>query len=146
MKRFQYFVVGLLLAFAGLAGAVTYSGYNPTTNLNGQLGLPVAQSPLPVASGAGCGTLATVQASMAGGTSAFVFTPNLATCVVTFTLPTIAPATAPVGPPNGLICVAIDETTGTATVRQTAHTATSCTLTFTGATVADSVVVELNGF
>lgn len=149
MKSFKSFLLGLLIplaGFAGLALAQQYSGYNPTTNLNGQLGLPVAQGPLPVASGAGCGTLATVQASMHGGTSGFVFTPNLAACVITFTLPAISPALTAVGPTNGLICVAIDETTGAATVRQTAHTATSCTLTFASATTSDSVVVELNGF
>lgn len=150
MKNFKAFLLGLFIAAAGVAGLAlaqaVYSGYNPTTNLNGQLGLPVAQGPLPVASGAGCGTLATVQASMSGGTSGFQFTPNLAGCVITFTLPAIPPATAAVGPTHGLLCVAVDETTGTATVRQTAHTATSCTLTMASATTSDIVAVEVNGW
>lgn len=147
--KFRSVIFGLVAAvagFAGLALAQQYSGYNPVTNLNGQLGLAVAQGPLPIASGAGCGTLNTVKATLVGGTSVFQFTPNLAGCVITFTLPAIAPATTAVGPTNGLLCIGVDETTSAATVKQSAHTATSCTLTLASATTSDVVVVEINGW
>lgn len=149
MKNFRSAIFGLFIAvlgFAGFAAAQQYSGFNPTTNLNGQLGLSVAQGPTPTLSGAGCGTLATVQASVQGGTSVFQFTPNLAACVITITLPVIAPATAAQGPAHGLLCIGVDETTPAATVKQTAHTLTTCVLTLASATTSDVVVVEINGW
>lgn len=155
MKTSSKFLVGVFagliagvaaLALAANTGSNFYFGFNPLTNYNGTPGVPYAGGPVPTLSGAGCGTLATVQASEVGGSGVFQFTPNLATCVITATVPLGQGATAAVAANNGIYCVAVDETTGTATVKQTAHTTSSCTLTFTGATTSDLVLVEIQAY
>lgn len=128
-------LAGLLIAmvcFIEPASAQLYYGFNPTTGLNTFQGTTVAGGVLPVISNNSCtGTL------LVGGAAAFQFTAGATTCTMTFTFPSTAP--------NGWNCVAQDETTPADTMRQSAHTATSCTITGT-VVVADKILVEVNGF
>lgn len=147
MKTFKSFVFGLLLAVAGVAGAAAfYVGFSPSTNLAGVPGVPVATGVMPVISGSGCGTLATVQASEVGGASVVQFTSNSTACTVTLTTATISPATSAAAAPNGLFCVAVDETHPADVGSQSAHTTTSCTIAFAATTSGDNILVEINGF
>jgi hypothetical protein len=156
MKTFSKIVLGALIAavlgVAGLAlatgantGLNSYLGFNPATGLTGAPGIPYAVGPMPVLSGAGCGTLATVQASETGGSSVVLFTANATTCTLTLTVPTISPATSPAGFPTALFCIPVDETHVATAASQTAHTTTSCTVSLTGVTSGDTILVELNG-
>jgi hypothetical protein len=141
---------GLALAQTSNTTANVYAGFNPLTYLTGAPGIPVAVGPIPTISGAGCGTLATVQASAVGGTSIFQFTANATSCTLTFTIPP-QPAVsaggtgAPTPVQNGLYCVATDETTPADSIKQSAHTTTTCVLTGTVVS-GDKILVEVNGF
>jgi hypothetical protein len=126
------------------AGSSLYSGLNLATNQNGVIGIPVAMGTVPTLSGAGCGTLATVQASQIGGTSLTQFAANATTCTITLTLPAVNGVIT--AAPHGLFCVAVDETHVATAASQTAHTTTSCTVSLTGVTSADLILVELNAF
>lgn len=154
--KFRSLIFGVLLAVAGVAGASAfYVGFDPTTNLSGFPGIPVATGQMPTLSGAGCGTLATVQASEVGGGGIVQFTANATTCTITLTVPIVPrpPVTvafgvpaSPTPVPNGLFCVPVDETHVATAASQTAHTTTSCTVSLTGVTSGDLILVEINGF
>lgn len=153
MKNFKSLKVGLVLLLAsvcGVAMADFYTGYNPLTLLNGTPGLPVAIGPVPVLSGSGCGTLASVQATQVGGLAVSQFASQSTACTLTVTLPAVAVASGGTGAaapaPNGLFCVAIDETHPANIYTQTAHTTTSCTIVFAATTSADKILLEINGF
>lgn len=139
-------LTGLALATGANTGLNSYIGYNPTTNLFGTSGVPFAVGPMPVLSGGTCGTLATVQASETGGSSVVQFASNSTACTLTLTTATISPATAPAAAPNGLFCVAVDETHPADVGSQSAHTTTSCTVVFAATTSGDLILVEINGF
>jgi len=139
-------VTGVSVVALAQTANVFYNGFNPTTGYNGVQGVPVGVGVLPVLDATtSCGTLATVNASVVGGGGIFQFTANATTCTVKVNIPTISPLTAPVAAPNGLYCVIADETTPADTLKQTAHTTTSCT--FTGTVVSgDKILVEINAF
>jgi hypothetical protein len=80
----------------------------------------------------GCGTVGTVT----GGATAGSFTAGATSCAPVISLPTA---------PNGWVCEAWDLTTNTDTLKQTADTATSCTLSGTVAS-ADVIVFLAKGF
>jgi hypothetical protein len=146
MKKLRFLFAGLLLAAAGVASATyvaaaysQYVGFNPNTNQTGFLGQAVALGSIPLldTTTTACGTTATVQASGVGGSSVFQFTAGATTCTLKINFPTQAP--------NGYFCVASDETTPADTVRQSAHDASSCTVTGTVVS-SDKVLIEVNGF
>lgn len=152
MRKYTKFLAGTLagvLLAAGLAvlaqtaNLTQYIGYNPITNVLGQQGLALSVGALPtLGASTACGTTATVSASMVGGTSVFQATANNAT---TCTLQIVYPAAA--AAPNGVFCVAFDETTRAATFQQTAHTTTSSTVSATAAVVSgDKILIECNAF
>jgi len=135
------------LLFVSLAfGATIYYGYNPNTGLNGLPGLTVAGGPLPTVagSGGGCGTVP----APVGGSSVFqITTAGVTSCTltITYTVPSTALAGSSAASPNGIFCVVSDETTPADSVRQTAHTTTTSTVT--GTIVAgDNLLIECNGF
>jgi len=155
MKMFSKIVLGALAAavfgIAGFAlaantGSNFYFGYNPTTGFNGTAGTPYAGGPVPVLSGSGCGTLATVQASQVGGSGVTQFAANATTCTITLTLPAPAGQTSNSPANNGIFCVPVDETHVATAASQTAHTTTSCTVSLTGVTSGDLILVEINAF
>lgn len=154
MKNFSKVILGMFAALVlgvaavGIAantGSNFYFGYNPTTGFLGSPGIPQAGGVVPVLSGSGCGTLATVQATQVGGSSVFTFAANATSCTLTVTLPAPAGQTANSPANNGIFCVASDETTPADTVKQSAHTTTSCTITGTVVS-ADVILVEINAF
>lgn len=154
MKTSSKFVLGafagLVLAIAGIAlaantGSNFYFGFNPQTGYNGTPGVPHSGGPVPTLSGSGCGTLATVQASEVGGSSVFQFAANATSCTITITVPPGQGATSATAANNGIFCVASDETTPADSMKQSAHTTTSCTITGTVVS-ADNILVEVNAF
>ncbi len=152
MKNLKSKVLGFLVAFGvtlGLGVAVAqYVGYNPTTNLVGVPGLPYALGQVPtVDATTTCGTVSTIQSSIVGGLSVFQFTAGATTCTIKLDIPTITVngVTTQPAAPNGLFCVASDETTPADSLKQSAHSTTSCTLTGTVVS-SDHIVVEINGF
>jgi hypothetical protein len=130
---------GLGVVVAQTSNTGIYVGYNQVTGLNGQIGTPVAGGNLPVLSTTttSCGTYATVNTSMVGGAGTWQVTANATSCTLLYTFPTAAP--------NGYNCVAQDETTPADTIRQSAHTTTSCTVTGTVVS-GDKILIEVNGF
>lgn len=141
MKSFRSFILGLVAAvavgFAGLAAA-QYIGYNPSTGITGFPGTPVAYGTLPVLDAtSSCGTLATVVASEVGGAGAFQITANATSCTVKVNFPSAAP--------NGYFCVAADETTPADSMKQSAHSTTSCTVTGTVVS-GDKILIDVQGF
>ena len=146
LKKLRFLLAGLLLAAAGVASATyvaaaytQYVGFNVSTNQTGILGQAVSIGAIPVldTTTTACGTTATVQASGVGGGSVVQFTAGATTCTLKLNFPTQAP--------NGYFCVASDETTPADTVKQSAHDASSCTVTGTVVS-ADKVIIEVNGF
>lgn len=152
MRKYTKFLAGILagaLVAAGLAvlaqtsNLTNYVGYNPVTNVNGVLGIPVSTGTLPtLGASTSCGTTATVQASMVGGSGVFQLTAGATTCTIQIVYPAAAAA------PNGYYCVAFDETTRAGAFSQTAHTTTGCTVASGSGTVvsSDKILIEVNGF
>jgi hypothetical protein len=146
MKNFlKRFLMGFLAAACGVAMAYTaatytqYVGFNSATNQTGILGQAVSIGSIPSldTTTTSCGTTATVQASAVGGSSVFQLTAGATSCTLKVNFPTQAA--------NGYFCVAADETTPADTMKQSAHDASSCTLTGT-VVVSDHVLIEVNGF
>lgn len=82
--------------------------------------------------GSGCGTVT----SVAGGATAGTFKAAQTSCAPVITLP---------WSPNGWICTAWDITTNTDTLKQTADTTTSCTMSGTVAS-SDVIIWQAKGF
>lgn len=102
-----------------------YSGFQDVS----KAGASPAQTPANIT---GCGTLVTLTGGATAGTIKAVAT----SCTPVIPLPYS---------PNGWICTAYDITTNTDTLKQTAFTVNSCTLTGTVA-AADILVWKANGF
>ena len=146
MKTFlKRFLIGLLIGVCGVASAYVaaaytqYVGFNPVTNQSGILGQTISIGTIPTldTTTTTCGTTSTVQASAVGGSSVFQVTAGATTCTLKVNFPTQAA--------NGYFCVVSDETTPADTVRQSAHDASSCTVTGTVVS-ADKLLIEVNGF
>ncbi len=147
MKKFLIgLAAGLLLAVAGVASATyvaaaysQYVGFNAITNQTGVIGQTVSLGTIPSldTTTTSCGTTSTVQASGLGGSSVIQFTAGATSCTLKLNFPTKAP--------NGYFCVVSDETTPADTVKQSAHDASSCTVTGTVVS-ADKLLIEVNGF
>ena len=125
---------GLLVA--AVASAVVYYGFNPTTGLNTQQGVPVAAGVVPSLSGT-CGT---IPAGVGGAGVFTVATAGVTTCTLTVTIPTASN--------NGVFCVFVDETTAADAnnMHQASHTASSCTSNAATIVAGDVILVEVNGF
>lgn len=132
------------LALAALVGvavsqSVIYYGYDPSTGLDGQRGLPVNYGVAPALSG--CATLSAKTGGAGGGS--FVTSGTSCNLVITYT---IAAANTKL---NGLRCSVRDLTTPADTVSQTATAVSStvATATFAGTTVAaDKLLWGCEGF
>lgn len=150
MRKYTKFLAGILagaLLAAGLAvlaqtaNLTQYIGFNPVTNVNGQVGLPLSTGPLPaLGASTSCGTTATVAASMVGGTGVFQLTANATTCTIQVVYPAASAA------PNGVYCVFADETTPADSPKQASHTTTSCTSNAQTVVSGDKILVEVNTF
>jgi hypothetical protein len=143
------FVAAAILGLGTVAVAQTlYYGWNPSTGFETFHGFPLAGGTVPtLGTATACGTTATVQASAVGGSSVVQFTAGATSCTLVLTLPTVVTASSTVSPvaPNGIYCVAADETTSADSMKQTAHTTNSCTLTGT-VVVGDKIIVEINAY
>lgn len=134
----------VLLASVAMAAAF-YVGYNPTTNQTGVNGIPVATGTMPLlGASTSCGTTATVQASMVGGSSVFQVTAGATTCTLQVNVPVGANGVSNPAP-NGVYCVFTNET-HPANIAQASHTTTSCTSTAATVTLADNILVEVNAY
>lgn len=140
--RIAALAFGVAVAGLALAGGAAYTGYNPLTNLNGTPGLTTALGTLPtLGASTSCGTTATVQASMVGGASTFQLTAGATSCSLVIVFNTSAQG----GTPNGIFCIAVDETTPADTLKQTAHSALQVTISGT-VVLSDNILIECNGF
>lgn len=129
LKVTSAFIAGLAMA-AGLAYATTnpnafYAGYNQFTNQNGLNGVVVSGGAAPTSGGStSCGTLGAITG---GSTAGQVATAGVTTCTVQLVFPVSALVvsgapgangtangypnqTASSAPPNGAVCLFIDET------------------------------------
>lgn len=140
MKKFTQFVLGAfaaaVLGLAGMAGAQTYYGWNPVTNLEVTHGVLVDGGAVaPVVSGT-CGTRGTVTLGAYAGT---IVSGAVTTCTTTLTFATAAP--------HGYLCTFTDLTTTADLIPQSGTiSTTSCSSTAATIVAADVVKVVALGF
>lgn len=120
------------VASTGAVSGTTLTGTGLTTSA-GTIG---GGATFTVASG--CGTGGSIPITLTGGSATGSFVTATTTCSPVITLPTA---------PHGWWCQAWDETTSTTTFKNTANSATSCTLTeSTSVGSGDTIVFHAEGF
>jgi hypothetical protein len=142
MKNLKAWLIGIGIAAgltAGLAISQTYTGFNPITGLNGQVGLPVAVGSPPTVTGCS-------QTGVVGGGGTFQVTAGATSCTLTVTLNAASTSAYTAAAPNGLFCVYTDETHPSDTISQASHTTTTSVSSAATVSVGDKILVECNGF